>query len=207
MTRQISQEDSNTSVAAYDQVDDALLKTPPVLDVEPRRAAIDVAPANEAVELALAVAQDLVARRQVERPSLLECGEDVCSPDELPDLPDPVAQATPREEIQAMVRVMAPTADAPIGAAQSAAVLPELEIGTWLEFREADGSLRELKLAWISPRKSLYLMTNRQGARALSMVAEDLAAALRDGRAHIVIPHETSMSTCVVPGLGTKKSA
>jgi hypothetical protein len=106
-----------------------------------------------------------------------------------------------------MVRVMAPTGDAHIEAAQATVALAELESGAWLEFREADGSLRELKLAWISPRKSLYLMTNRQGARALSMVAEDLAAALRDGRARIVMPHEISASGCVVPGQCTKKTA
>lgn len=207
LTRQLSQENSNTSVAASDQVDDALLETPPVLDIEPHRAAIDVAPANEAVELALAVAHDLVARRQVETSSQLDRVEAVCLPDERPALPDPVAQAAPREEIQAMAPVMPTTRDRSVGTAQVAAVLAELEIGAWLEFREADGSLRELKLAWISPRKSLYLMTNRQGARALSMVAEDLAAALRDGRVHIVMPRETSLTACVVPGHCTKKSA
>jgi hypothetical protein len=102
---------------------------------------------------------------------------------------------------------MSPSGNEQIGAAQAVAVLPELESGTWLEFREVDGSLRELKLAWISPRKSLYLMTNRQGARALSMVAEDFAAALREGRARIVMPRETTKPASIDPGQHPKKTA
>jgi hypothetical protein len=63
--------------------------------------------------------------------------------------------------------------------------MDELEIGVWLEFQAADGSVNSLKLAWISPRKNLYLLTNRQGQRALSMRADDLADALGAGRARL----------------------
>ena len=42
------------------------------------------------------------------------------------------------------------------------------------------------KLAWISPLRGNYLFTNRQGQRALSMTAEDLAAQFRGNRARLV---------------------
>jgi hypothetical protein len=59
--------------------------------------------------------------------------------------------------------------------------LAELKVGTWLAFREPDGATRELKLAWVSPQRSLFLLTNRQGQRALSLSAADLAKCIRTG--------------------------
>lgn len=56
-----------------------------------------------------------------------------------------------------------------------------LKVGTWLEFREPGGDPRELKLAWISPHRSLFLLTNRQGERALSLSAEAFARMTREG--------------------------
>jgi Protein of unknown function (DUF1631) len=64
--------------------------------------------------------------------------------------------------------------------------LEDLASGVWMELQEEDGSTREVKLAWISPRKSIYLLTNRQGRRALSLTAEELAAMLLEGRARVV---------------------
>jgi len=60
-----------------------------------------------------------------------------------------------------------------------------LQRGAWLEFAEPNG-LRRLKLAWISPMRSLYVFATHERRHALSLTDEGLAAALRDGRARIV---------------------
>jgi hypothetical protein len=87
-------------------------------------------------------------------------------------------------------------------------LLAGLSVGSWLEFQEPDGAPRELKLAWISPRKSLYLLTNRQGERALSLSAVDFARALREGRAQAIhSPMESSGNEGSVSEQSIKKSA
>jgi len=178
----------------------------PVPDNEKSSVAIDIAAGNKVAESTFVAAREVEARRQVEIPSLPDRRETVCLPAAQPALSDAEPQAAPLEEVQPVAQAM-PSSDEQTGPAQAAAVLAALETGAWLEFREADGSLKELKLAWISPRKSLYLMTNHHGERALSMVAEDLAAALLDGRARVVMSRETSPSTGVVTDQHTKKTA
>ena len=61
-----------------------------------------------------------------------------------------------------------------------------LERGMWIEFEADDGQLAFAKLAWVSPLRGTYLFTNRQGQKALSMTAEDLAERFRADRARVV---------------------
>jgi hypothetical protein len=61
-----------------------------------------------------------------------------------------------------------------------------LERGMWIEFESDDGQLAFAKLAWISPLRGTYLFTNRQGQKALSMTAEELAERFRADRARLV---------------------
>src|SRR5438477_11385169 len=61
-----------------------------------------------------------------------------------------------------------------------------LERGMWIEFEGEDGQLAFAKLAWISPLRGTYLFTNRQGQKAMSMTAEDLADRFRADRARLV---------------------
>lgn len=61
-----------------------------------------------------------------------------------------------------------------------------LERGMWIEFESDDGQLVFAKLAWVSPLRGTYLFTNRQGQKALSMTAEDLAERFRNDRARVV---------------------
>ncbi len=61
-----------------------------------------------------------------------------------------------------------------------------LERGMWIEFESDDGQLVFAKLAWVSPLRGTYLFTNRQGQKALSMTAEDLAERFRADRARLV---------------------
>ena len=61
-----------------------------------------------------------------------------------------------------------------------------LERGMWIEFEAEDGHLAFAKLAWVSPLRGTYLFTNRQGHKALSMTAEELAERFRADRARVV---------------------
>jgi hypothetical protein len=61
-----------------------------------------------------------------------------------------------------------------------------LERGMWIEFEADDGQLAFAKLAWVSPLRGTYLFTNRQGQKALSMTADDLAERFRNDRARLV---------------------
>jgi hypothetical protein len=61
-----------------------------------------------------------------------------------------------------------------------------LERGMWIEFEGDDGQLAFAKLAWVSPLRGTYLFTNRQGQKALSMTAEDLAERFRADKARLV---------------------
>jgi hypothetical protein len=61
-----------------------------------------------------------------------------------------------------------------------------LERGMWVEFESDDGQLAFAKLAWVSPLRGTYLFTNRQGQKALSITAEELAEHFRSDRARLV---------------------
>lgn len=56
-----------------------------------------------------------------------------------------------------------------------------LRRGEWVEV-ELDDSVQQMKLAWISPYKAVYLFTNRFGGNALSVSQEDLNRYLADGK-------------------------
>lgn len=73
-------------------------------------------------------------------------------------------------------------------AAQRAAAwspLDGLERGTWLEFRGADGA-RKVKLAWVSPLRTLFIFSGAHRREAFSLMADKLAAALHAGRARVL---------------------
>ncbi|HYD97018.1 MAG TPA: DUF1631 family protein [Noviherbaspirillum sp.] len=61
-----------------------------------------------------------------------------------------------------------------------------IERGAWVEFRRKDGVAMKVKLAWVSPMRSLFLFSARGRQEALSISAEGLAQALRERRAQIV---------------------
>ncbi|MEW5768898.1 MAG: DUF1631 family protein [Pseudomonadota bacterium] len=74
------------------------------------------------------------------------------------------------------------------GTPTTATLMAGLGAGTWLVFQEPGEAPRELKLAWISPHRGLFLLTNRQGQRALSLSAEAFAKVLEEGRARVLAP-------------------
>jgi hypothetical protein len=67
-----------------------------------------------------------------------------------------------------------------------AEIAATLERGMWIEFEGDDGQLAFAKLAWISPLRGTYLFTNRQGQKAVSLTADELADRFRNDRARLV---------------------
>jgi len=61
-----------------------------------------------------------------------------------------------------------------------------LDRGMWVEFEGEDGQLAFAKLAWVSPLRGTYLFTNRQGQKAVSLTADELAERFRTDRARLV---------------------
>ncbi len=57
----------------------------------------------------------------------------------------------------------------------------ELDIGMWLDFTDELEQVSRYKLAWISPKRTSFIFTNRQGAGAFSISAEELTRRCREG--------------------------
>lgn len=96
------------------------------------------------------------------------------------------------QQAEALAEAMAPAEPAPlveepeIRDDQYLEIARSLERGMWIEFEGDDGQLAFAKLAWVSPLRGTYLFTNRQGQKALSMTAEELAERFRADRARPV---------------------
>jgi len=109
------------------------------------------------------------------------------------------AQATAKGDIEtankarALAEAMTPAAPAPEPEPvpeplqdRFAEVAASLERGMWVEFEGEDGQLAFAKLAWVSPLRGTYLFTNRQGQKAVSLTADELAERFRGDRARLV---------------------
>ncbi|MEO5700426.1 MAG: DUF1631 domain-containing protein [Casimicrobiaceae bacterium] len=100
---------------------------------------------------------------------------------------DTAAAAKAEELAQAMAPAGPAMVEVPeIVADQFLEIAQSLERGTWVEFEDDDGQLSFAKLAWVSPLRGTYLFTNRQGQKAMSMTANDLAQRFREDRARLV---------------------
>ncbi len=107
-----------------------------------------------------------------------------------------LAKASGNEELaakaEALVVAMTPAEPEPVEVEQVVVdddyllIARSLERGMWIEFESDDGQLVFAKLAWVSPLRGTYLFTNRQGQKALSMTAEELAERFRADRARLV---------------------
>jgi hypothetical protein len=94
------------------------------------------------------------------------------------------AKADAEEQAAAEVRAAQPEA-----AADEEDALIEVDglaRGMWLEFEQEDGSSRKVKLAWISPLKTLYIFSTAARQEAFSMSGEQLAQRFRERTAQVV---------------------
>ena len=69
--------------------------------------------------------------------------------------------------------------------AAEVSALDGLERGMWLEFHMTEGA-RKVKLAWVSPLRTLFIFSGAQRREAFSLAADKLAAALSDGSARVL---------------------
>ncbi len=192
----------------------------PELVLAPANAALCIEPENEVIEYAMAAARGEALRRKVEPASSWAFVEtpieafvevvvevvDKAQPVK-PTLPESVARTAPPEMPQAIAMNIPPIRKIRTSRTQAAAMMAALACGARMEFRELDGSVTPLKLTWISPHKSLYLMTNREKKRTLSMGGDDLVAALCQGRMRIVMPSRSLATVGVYPRQPAKKTA
>jgi hypothetical protein len=79
-----------------------------------------------------------------------------------------------------------PESEAEVLQDRFAEIASSLERGMWVEFEGEDGQLAFAKLAWVSPLRGTYLFTNRQGQKAVSLTADELADRFRNDRARLV---------------------
>jgi hypothetical protein len=63
--------------------------------------------------------------------------------------------------------------------------LDGLERGMWLEFRQGEGA-RKVKLAWVSPMRTLFIFSGAGRREAFSLTAEKLVDALHAGSARVL---------------------
>jgi hypothetical protein len=63
----------------------------------------------------------------------------------------------------------------------------KLERGTWFEFAQKDGSVKKVRLAWVSPLRSLYIFSTRDRQESFSMSSDELAQCMRENRTAIVM--------------------
>ena len=62
----------------------------------------------------------------------------------------------------------------------------ELERGMQLEFRQQDGSVRKVKLAWVSPLRTLFIFSAGARQESFSLPAEKLLAGFEAGSVQVV---------------------
>lgn len=63
----------------------------------------------------------------------------------------------------------------------------KLERGMWLDYTVKSGDIKRVKLAWISPMRSLYIFTTREKEETFSVSSEELAQCFREKRARSVL--------------------
>jgi len=115
-------------------------------------------------------------------------------------LPPPVRAAAP-----------APSTPAPSAPAPEEIAAPELaadatlglERGAVVEFTDVEPSVRA-KLAWISPKRTVYLFTAR-GAKARHISPSELAGALREGRARRLADTGTVIDRALAAAVGEQE--
>ena len=66
-------------------------------------------------------------------------------------------------------------------------VVANLERGVWLQFTKKDGSTHNVRLAWVSPMRSLYIFTSSQKEKSFSVSTEELEQNFRDKKAQILV--------------------
>lgn len=98
-----------------------------------------------------------------------------------------IAVQVAQKAAERRLELAAQTVPEPEPVADDAVVTVEtLKRGMWLSFSQPDGGQRKVKLAWISPQRSLFIFSNSAREEAFSMANELLAQKVRDNEVFIV---------------------
>lgn len=96
-------------------------------------------------------------------------------------------QAAQQDALRRIAQEQAAAAqEEPAGQDGAASQVDDLERGMRLEFAQPDGSVRKVKLAWVSPRRTLFIFSSGPRQEAFSLPAEKLADAFRAGSVSVV---------------------
>ncbi|GAB2843589.1 hypothetical protein GCM10027277_08920 [Pseudoduganella ginsengisoli] len=95
-----------------------------------------------------------------------------------------------RQELAAQAAAKAQAAPPPAQDDDAVVAADSLARGDWLEFDQEDGAqgggaTRKVKLAWISPRKTLYIFSTHSRQEAFSLSGDVLAQKFRDGKVRV----------------------
>ena len=66
------------------------------------------------------------------------------------------------------------------------AAVEQLQRGAWVQFDQPEGIAKTVKLAWVSPLRTLYIFSTSQRQEAFSMAAESLALQFRHSSARVL---------------------
>ncbi len=78
-----------------------------------------------------------------------------------------------------------------------------LQCGEWVEFVRKDGSRVKSKLTWISPRRSRFILMNRQGQCPLLLTADELTQHFRNQTA-VIAPMTSVIDRALEMALGNR---
>lgn len=87
----------------------------------------------------------------------------------------------------------------------AAEVVAALERGEWVEFLKHDQSQQKVRLAWISPMRSLYIFTSSRKEMSFSIAAEELEKNFKEGKARVIILDKV-VDRALVTALDEKKA-
>jgi hypothetical protein len=65
-------------------------------------------------------------------------------------------------------------------------LVASLERGMWVQFEKRDGTQQKVRLAWVSPMRSLFIFTSSQKEKSFSVAVDELERNFREARAQIV---------------------
>jgi hypothetical protein len=103
------------------------------------------------------------------------------SPERQLEIAVEVAQRAAERRLQRAVKqAPEPVPDASVNTVE------HLERGMWLEFAAKDGGKKKVKLAWISPLRSLYIFSTSARQETFSLSSDELAQDFREQRVHVL---------------------
>nr|WP_314863809.1 DUF1631 family protein [uncultured Undibacterium sp.] len=70
--------------------------------------------------------------------------------------------------------------------AEAESIVASLERGVWIQLKKRDNSLQKVRLAWISPMRSLFIFTSSQKEKSFSVSVDELERNFRERRAQVI---------------------